>query len=256
MDWSTINKDKLHQLQPYTTPTSYHLQKDSGNGCAGDPPGYPTYFTRSVYTAQGNSPRRGATLVLGGYVVEKNEDWEGVKGWDEYRAERDAVLHSLWNPLPLDHPRTRAWIRDSYRHLNKCYRDEERPEYGRAGTLIFPVPSYKLKKFYDEARFNDDYRTKERAAVDAYNRAEFDRANAIATPDNHMAVVKIRRFYPEYQPEQDLIDNPPRQVEGMWWETDAVQPTPENCCPRWHLHAFGKSGAGWCQWCGWQGGKP
>ena len=250
MDWSTIDTDTLKQLQPYTLPASYHLQKEPGNGCAGDPPGYPTYFTRSVYTPAGNTPGRGATLVLGHYVVEQNEDWEGVKGWDEYRARMDARLRSLWNPLPLDHPRTRAWIRDSYRHLNKCYRDEERPEYGRAGTLIFPLPHYKLKKFYDEERFNDDYRAKERAAVDAHNAQEFDRANAIATPENHRAVLKIRKFYPEYQPEQDLIDNPPRQVEGHWWETEAEQPTPDKCKPRsMGPHPLNKS---WCQWCGWQ----
>jgi len=250
-DYSTIDIEQLKKLPRYNKPASYHLQDDSGNGCAGDAPGYPTYFTRSVYTKHGNNPARGAQMVISyeewDYIVEDSTDWRDGDALEV----RNARLHKLWKPLPLDHERVRLWIADTYRHHKHCYVDVERPEYGRPGTLIFPVPDYKLKTFRDDYRWSEEYRTALRNEIDAYNREEIDRAAAIAIPENHQAVRIIRKFYPEYQPEPELIANPPQQI-AQWWETEAHKPTPETCptTQRWNkTHPINGS---WCQWCGWK----
>jgi hypothetical protein len=49
LDFSTINIDALQRLPSVTLPTTYRLQAGSGNGCFGDAPGFPTYFTRSPH---------------------------------------------------------------------------------------------------------------------------------------------------------------------------------------------------------------
>jgi len=63
-DWSTIKLAELRKLPVYHLPPTYRLQEGSGNGCFGDPPGFPTYFTRGVYTAHGNNPPRGYSMVI------------------------------------------------------------------------------------------------------------------------------------------------------------------------------------------------
>lgn len=47
----TINAAELAKLPEAIIPDSYHLSQNEGSGCAMDPPGYPTYFIRHVYTA-------------------------------------------------------------------------------------------------------------------------------------------------------------------------------------------------------------
>ena len=255
----TLNIAALEKLRTYELPGSYHLQSDPGNGCAGDPPGYPTYLTRNIYTQYGNSPayREGRpTMVIchGGknYVVES---------YGQSDEKREQILHKLWKPLPLDHPRTRAWIIGTYMHFHHCYQDVERPEYGRPGTLIFPVPSYKLKtpkQFKvtpgatpEEMAKLQEAMDAELAAVNAHNEAERLRAERVATPENHKAVLIIRRYYPDYQPEQELIDNPSAfERPGNWWETMDEAPSPENCPGQYgHRHPVNNS---WCQFCGWK----
>lgn len=243
MDFSTINLKALSRLRQYKLPPAYHLQKGSGNGCAGDPPGFPTYFTRSVYTQSGSSRRGSPQQVISfqGVLYVTLGDDDSEKAHDRYMR--------LWKPLPLDHERTRLWIASTYSHHQHCYTDAERPEYGRPGCLVYPVPYYKLKSFTDDPRFSDEYRTAARAEVDAFNRQERERADKIAIPENHQAVRIIRRFYPEHVPDLDLIDNPPK-ITGQWWETEPTQPSEENCArtQRWNnKHPFNVM---WCQWCG------
>ena len=50
----------------------------------------------------------------------------------------------------------------------------------------------------------------------------------IATVENHQAVIMIRKHYPEYEPEPDLIRNPPSS-SPTWWERMPAKPSPENC---------------------------
>lgn len=255
-DTSTINLDILKKLKVYEIPSSYRLQADPGNGCFLDAPGYPTYFTRSVYTKAGNTPpyvdgRVHQVIVVGGvaYATARYGTPEGAE---------DKLLHKLWKPLPIDHPRVRAWMIQVYKHMNHCYQDVERPEYGRPGTLIFPVPAYKLKtprtfKVTPGASQAEMDKLKEAmdaelAAVNAHNEAERLRAERIATPENHQAVVCIRKFYPEHQPDMALIANPDKfERGGDWWERYAEQPSPEDC-PGIHGHPHDRYE--YCQLCG------
>ncbi len=260
-DFSTINIAKLKALPVLKLAPSYRLQEDPGNGCAFDPPGYPTYFTRSVYTAHGNSPRKGPETVItvpavGSFVVASDKDWISVKNWDDYHAKIQDRLKSLWIPLPLAHPRVEAWIAQAYSHLAHCYQDVDMPEYGKPGTLIYPVPSYKLKPMmrqeYTPAgipKHADAYLEAENFARMTFNVEEETRAAAIAIPANHQAVIMIRRYYPEHQPRLDWIDGtskPPRS--GNWWERHAEPFTAENC-PGQYGHAHPVNGS-WCQMCG------
>jgi hypothetical protein len=119
ISYETIDIVRLRRLAHYNKPPTYELQSDPGNGCFLDPPGYPSYFTRSVYTQHGNNPWRGPQMVLLGRVVQTaREDHEKVS----------ARLKRLYKPLPLDHPRTRAWVQELYKHLQHCYRDPADPK--------------------------------------------------------------------------------------------------------------------------------
>lgn len=250
MDYSTLNLDELRKLPTYTLPPTYRLQQGSGNGCYMDPPGYPTYFTQHIWTQYGNHVpwgRPSQVIVFEGknYVVHRDEDHKDL----------EPLFRRLWLPLPLDHERTRLWILSLYGHFRNCYQDVERPEFGRPGTLIYPVPDYKLKTFTDNPLWDERYRQAAKAEVREFNRQEIRRAKKIATPDNHQAVVSVREFYPDYQPDKNLIANPPEKHVPDWWETEATQPTtPEECNktqrnkgPFWR-HPINHT---WCQWCGW-----
>ena len=222
----TINKKKLSLLPLYKKPPSYQLQPDPGNGCYLDPPGYPTYFTQSVYTKQGGTPPRGATLILMGRVVESQSDWKSSMDWDKLSKVRANKLRKLWNPLPLDHPRTIAWIKAVYSHLRNCYHNKDASS--EDSTLIYPIPKYELKTFVDDERFSDEWRIKERATIDQANTEAIAQALKIAIPENHLAVRSIHKFYPEYEPDLELIKNPPT-FTPTGWERFSKCPTPKTC---------------------------
>jgi hypothetical protein len=122
LDFSTIDLDALRHLPKHRLPPTYHLQVHSGNGCFLDAPGYPSYFTKSVYTQHGNTPGRGPTLVIAHgsetYVVASHKDW--MDGRESHDALTDGRLRSLWAPLPENHLRVQLWIRHVYKHLAHC----------------------------------------------------------------------------------------------------------------------------------------
>lgn len=244
MDYSTINLDKLRTLPTFTLPPGFRLQEGSGNGCAGDAPGYPTYFTRSVYTRYGASPRYGPQTVIthnGAHYIVATEK-------TTHEKEKE-LLRSLWLPLPLGDERVRLWIRDAYRHHNSCYN-------GWGDDMeIYPVPDYRLPTFGDSPHWS----AARRAENEEKAREILARVAALATPENHNAVRLVSRFYPGYQPEPDLISSPPREAGPYWWETEATNPGPERCTETqrhggrapWR-HPINKT---WCQWCGWKQGQ-
>lgn len=256
MDFSTINLDVLRSLPTYELPDSYSVQRAPGNGCAGDPPGFPAYFTRSVYTKRGNSPRNAVDQVIwhGGVMhATSTSRWERGDTWEQRMARYDALMHQLWLPLPYEHERVQCWIRETYRHHAHCYRDDAGLVAGKGDrhTIIFPVPSYKLRAFQDDPRFSAEWRTWEQKAVEAWNADLRARTARVAVPANHSAYRIVSRYYPEHQPDVHLIAQPPEDVGGMWWETDAAQPAPGACRPRWGTHPINEL---WCQWCGWTRG--
>jgi len=235
MDFSTINVEKLKTLPTYKESERHHLQVGSGNGCFGDPPGYPTYFTRNVYNSEGDplplgKPQMVITCENNHYVVDINGEWE-------------KLLPLLWKPLPLNHNRTRLWIMDTYRHHNSCYNG-----FGEY-LILFPVPKWCLKSYTHDSRWNEEYAAARKKEVDAHNANVLARNAILATSENHNAVRVIRKFYPEYMPEPELIELAPANV-GMWWTTEAEQPSEADCAivQRWgNKHPYGNS---WCQFCG------
>lgn len=238
MDTSTIHKANLSKLPKLNLLPTYHLQRGRGNGCAGDPPGYPTYFTRSIYTQYGDSPPHGREdmELLGHAFVSQSED-----------SKRERFFRRLWIPLPLDHPRSRQWIERTYQHFAHCYQDVDKPKYNRPGTLIYPVPSYKLKTATIDEHWTEEYKAIVRLEAETYNRDAEDRAKHIAVPNNHKAVVIIRQYYPAYQPELDLIENPPQLFQADWWEREATRPTQETCPGHYDTKHGAQSN---CRYCG------
>lgn len=247
MIFDTINVDELAKVATrYEVPPVLRLSDSWGAGCFLDAPGFPTYFLRSVYTAQGNTPRNGPDHVLG-------------VGKDLWRFESDdyeklgPIYRRIYRPLPLDHPRVKLWILAVARHLRSCYRDEERQEYGRPGTLIYPVPGYKLKTPHIDHRWTDEYKQAAIDEAEAFNKMERDRADRIATIDNHMGVRNIREIYPDFQPPAWFL-NPPADMgqPADWWEMHDSPPEPGKCVGD---YTNGK-GVPWrhsdsnCQFCG------
>ena len=165
-DLSTLNPATLSALPLLgQLPQGYHLQRDPGNGCFLDPPGYPTYFTRSVYTPLGNNPQRGPTLVIdspdGPRVVFTAEtEWLKGETHETATARRRALLRGLYAPLPFEHARVQAWVAAVHHHMQQCYIDEgavaEPFEHGGPATIVYPVPSYKLRTFHDDPRFGEE----------------------------------------------------------------------------------------------------
>ena len=255
IDRSTLSKAKLDQADCYSLPATYSLQRGMGNGCFLDPPGYPTYFTRAVYTI------RGDLLILPGSVHYVFDNPDG----SPFVALRDGdnweKLEQFWAQLPIEHPRVQAWMKDVYRHLHHCYHDEEANDK----TLVYPVPYYKLpvKKytltvdldapistFTNEIKRIKAEREEEAKRIEAH-------AAALATPDNHKAVRLIRRFYPEHQPRLDWIESPPASTGDWWTICDAPPQSAEECNEILRVR-YGASkdwrhpiGGSRCQFCGW-----
>lgn len=250
MDFSTLNLDVLHSLPSWECPGGkWSVARNAGAGCYGDPPGYPSYFLRAVYR-NGNTSNRDSDPV---YVI---EDDAGVyrlvlRVRDTGKSQWHDVLRRLWNPLALNHERSRLWIRHSYRRLRHCYRDDAGSATDPAdkGKMIFPVPFYKLRSFVDDPRFSDAWRTAEQATIAAYNEDVIARATKVARPENHCAVRAIQEFYPDYQPELELIESPDDHLMGYWWETEAHRPSVADCKPRNGIGAQNHAEQ-WCQWCG------
>jgi hypothetical protein len=217
-DLTTINRSRLESLPLAVLPPTYLLQAGCGNGCYLDPPGFPSYFTRDVYTQHGNAPGNPGSVsmtILGRAVARVRDDHEKTA----------ARLRRLWSPLPLEHARTVAWIRDTYRHFARCYFAPDRSVEPGASPIVLESEAAGL---------------------------------GIAMPENHAAAVRIRRFYPDHAPDLEYIAHPPSTVDGDWWTVYAACPSPGECpgmVDRWGrgggytvTHPINGS---WCQVCGW-----
>jgi hypothetical protein len=131
-------------------------------------------------------------------------------------------------------------------NFHTCYEDVERPESGQPGTLIYPIPSYKMRTT-PSTHLDIRVQSAEQRAARAHNAFEEARAAKIATVDNHRGVKTIREVYPDWTPSLSLgayRDLPP---VGAWWETMDERPTPETCPG---IHGAPHRHDGWCQFCG------
>lgn len=264
LDYSTVDLDKLRELPHYKLPATYSLRQDWASPSC--PPGHPAYFTAVVCAGRGGYksvlrrvPHRVIPFEGKNYVIAAN--------YDEAHGQRmsvmEARLFSLWLPLALDHARTREWILFLYKINERSYycKDYAKDMSSRTDTLIYPLPDWRLKEFEDDERWSEVYRAAAKAEVDAHNKMLKDHAKEYATPDTHLAVRRVREFYPEYAAELNLINSPPKIVEAAWWHTLAKQPTEEECDTRRpHRHRFHSScdetPRDWCAFCGRVYGKP
>jgi hypothetical protein len=267
MDWSTIDMHRLNMLPSYTLPHSYHLQKDPGNGCFLDAPGYPTYFTRSVYTRWGNSPRKGPETVIqlpsGSLrVVESSADWERGKTWEGVRAIREKRLRRLWKPLPLEHVRVQAWITYVKGYFHDCYVDPRKPANTRdnaselrigfwenVGTLCSVARAAGIEVSHEFETYAEDH-FGDPNTNPSYERFDNEWGELVVDVlvKTERATLYIQEFYPEYKYNGTTPELYGKDGPGNWWETEAERPTPETCQPR----SIGKHpiNGTWCQWCG------
>lgn len=262
MDFSTIDLDKLTKRPTFRLPGGtdattrigkWSIQEEPGCGCFGDPPGYPSYFLRAVYVG-GNNPQRGPQHVITyegkHYVIDTADD-----DWDMHKR----VVAALYKPTPMDSERFKLWERATYKHHHHCYRDDENKvvDVSDGNLLIYPLPNYKLKKFVDDTRFNDEWRRNAIQEVESYNADIQARAAALAVPENHSAVRIIKKYYPDYVPNLELIAKPDLVNVGDWWETEASRPSKEECRATRRHKTIGSQDhdetneKDWCQWCGW-----
>lgn len=258
IDTSTVNMKRMALLPAYKKPETYRLG-DMGNGCAGDPPGYPTYFTRRIYTRYGNSPRIGTPqMLLFGRVVDNGKvEYEEVK----------KLLRKMWKPLPLDHVRTQAWIRATFVHHRHCYHvpgHENFPWHSGERMLIWPGGCFGQTPF--GTLMDLDFEIKYAQQNSCYDKWTQEEKNAfvtqiseanvrirkaceeVAVPDNADGTILVRQFYPDFVPAPELFDDDLKNP-GTWWERLPRRPTPEECPgERWSPHPCNKT---WCQVCGW-----
>jgi hypothetical protein len=269
--FETINLAELYKLKRATIRAGCHFSGDMGSGCAGDPPGFPTYFLRSIYNSQGNDPQTGSRMVIthdGNHFEIENAKWPAsCKSWDDWMKFREKIFLRIWNKLPIDHPRTVAWIAATFSHHRHCY---QVPELRAAGKnwhdsmLIWPggccgdTPFGRIEdeafllKWAKEHEAFDKWRKEEQEKFVADIREKNARVKRlcaeVATPENHSGTVIVRRYYPEFNPTPELIAAA-FESPGNWWEVMSQKPTPEECPGQYSMqHPCNGS---WCQMCGW-----
>lgn len=232
----------------------------AGSGCFGDPPDFPTYFYGVVTDLRRRPDNRGSMSL--DYAASAEASWVS----DETKQQAKQLIADWYatGRLPETHERVQLWQAHTYQHFASCYAHPTEPdESKRPGsrlTVIYPVPSYKLRLFVDDPRFSDEWSAiiEQARAIDQANAEIIEQARAIATPDNHQAVVAIRRFYPEHEPRLDWIASPPKLLQADWWQTCATRPATNEECKRTcrngiradHGQVDASEGKLFCRWCG------
>ena len=110
----TLDANAVNALPVAKIKEGWHVGSP-GMGCFLDAPGFPSYYLQPVYDARGNTPRGAPGAVLRGT--------DGAYHVVDTLRGRDALLRSLYLPLPVDHPRVQAWIGEVARHMAHCYPD-------------------------------------------------------------------------------------------------------------------------------------
>lgn len=235
LDYSTMNLDAIRKLRPYKLPPTYHVDAHMDSSRSGDPPGYPSYFIQHVYTSHGNPPPhgRGPSDVFvdpeTGTLYWIPETANG-KTNEEFWASRHRMLTRFWLQLPWEHERVQLWIQHTFQNHRNCYYDPN-GDPSRGKFVIYPVPDYELKKSHIDDLWRDDVKEAVRAADEAVNADLIEKRTAMATPENHMAHVIIRRYYPDHPVETTIkyMAEPPKLSQADWWEREASLPTLEEC---------------------------
>jgi hypothetical protein len=264
-DISTL---RLDVLKRFPRLEGIRLHPSMGSGCFLDPPGFPSYFLR-MYEGREAS---GYGIQIGDAIYQVDGDhFDQRKGWSHTNwtkhglpKERQDRLKLLYSPLAFDNPRVRQWVHELYRHLHHCYRLK-----GEKDTVIFPTQSTDFVKqglFVAEPKFDKsvyffehlteasqerlkamqaELKAEAEANVAEKRKAFNDERAKLCTPDRHAAVLDIREFYPDYEPELDLIEDTKGLLPTNWWTVLAELPDP---CPLGSGHPEHMRFV--CQYCG------
>lgn len=225
------------------------IAKD-GQGCFMCPPSHPDHFQHLEYRDGGSGSVSLSSVI-------EDEDGYYSEHLEEHLLENIKRILADWEAKKpaIDNPRTLAWMAHVYAHLKHCYKDDKAEaepfEYGRPATLIFPVPSYKLRHFHDDKRFSQEWRTQEIEQVNRANEEIHAKYAKVCTPDNHAAVRFIREYYPEHTPRLDWIAQAPKNP-GTWYETLDAPPKPEDCPGDVKIRMKHPVNGSWCQFCGYE----
>lgn len=219
----TIDPSALAALPVATIAPTYHIDRSEGSGCFMDPPGFPSYFIRHVYDRNGNDPSKGPEAV----IMDDSGTFRVLWRAEHYNEKaRKATLASLYRPLPIDHPRVKAWIRTCFGYFRNGWVKAEGSR--NVADLLFshlPIPETMAATGYGLERYRPvDY---------------------------------IRQWYPEADPVALVMeyadgDGYGKGGPGDWWERHSRKPTPEQC-PGDTIggHRGHPTSGTWCQFCGW-----
>jgi len=233
-------------------PPGYSLSEGMGSGCFLDPPGYPSYFLRYLYTPRGNNPRWGPQV----YILDP-------EGTPRIIKNPSVLYRRLYLPLPENHPRMRLWLAAVYTHMARGYINPTgkfAPSHGK--IMFWGLEPFSPKHFQDDPRFSDDYRSMESQAVTQFNQKLSQEWDRIALPENHAAVQHVRQYFPHHKPEVEWIEDPSTCPRGAnWWEVFGSVPiNVDECSAQLHIQ-HGSSypnrwshpvNVTWCQQCGWR----
>lgn len=225
-DYSTLNVDELIKLPTFSSMgnrESDRVSEAMGSGCFLNPPGYPSYFIQNIYNKSGNTPHHGAEEIIyhpeaGTRVIKLVDD---NRNWDARTRAHDELMRKLWVPLPLDHPRTQAWIISICGYFNGTWLNPEVPEATRRD-----VAKLICKSLTEESLLS--------MGANRYRPVDY-----------------IRGFYPDHQFDMMVAKTSKwgKGGPGGWWETQRERPSPKECDPCWGQHPMNQT---WRQWCGWE----
>jgi len=284
INYETINIYKLKQLDTYKLPKTYELQDiliSAHRGIIHVPPGYPDFFIQKIHPESGGEVRKGSpnrVISYGGhlYVVGTNLGYDlSYFKREEVKAKNVIALRDIYKSLPIDHPRTVAWLHHLYSNYRSKYfipgnnieTKEVNPEIKLFAEWDNTNQEYQFKYSLDIRKYkgyeiDPKYQNMSKEwleitckEVELYNR---DLNNIVAkyvNPSNMVATRYVREFYPDFTPSQEFLDNIP-EFGGIWWTLLDHQPTPETCrsfansyAERIHPQRIRKEDKH-CLWCG------
>lgn len=103
ISYRTIDLDSLAMLPVYVESKDNYVDDSHGSACHGQPPGHPSYFVQNIYTLGGDTPKRGASLVIWNPQTESYHVVQNVNyGWGELQVKRETIYDAIYIPLPED----------------------------------------------------------------------------------------------------------------------------------------------------------
>jgi hypothetical protein len=152
------------------------LEDGRGQGGFLDPPGYPTHrFAFLEYRGSRSTDYESAISV----------DTAGEYSWVP------AAVKGRARRLLAEHPPqcTEEWLRSVYGYFRGCYSPDGEDRNVSRCLIVKPNPDgdgYVLGPFGRDGHLDE-----------------------LPPADRHLAVMQVRRFFPDHEPREDLIANPP-----------------------------------------------